>query len=73
MVREGGGKSAFGLTAARGHRQVGRRRMPVLPPTGGGAFLEFLEGKALPALAILKGRAKADPDYVHPSEGTERL
>ncbi len=37
--------------------------------TGGGAFLEFLEGKTLPALAILKERAKADPDYVHPSEG----
>ena len=27
------------------------------------------EGKTLPALAILKERAKADPDYVHPSEG----
>ena len=37
--------------------------------TGGGAFLEFLEGKTLPALAILKERARADPDYVHPSEG----
>jgi phosphoglycerate kinase len=37
--------------------------------TGGGAFLEFLEGKTLPAIAILEERAKADPDYVHPSEG----
>lgn len=27
--------------------------------TGGGAFLEFLEGKALPAVAILEERAKA--------------
>jgi phosphoglycerate kinase len=27
--------------------------------TGGGAFLEFLEGKKLPALAILEARAKA--------------
>ena len=26
--------------------------------TGGGAFLEFLEGKTLPAVAILEARAK---------------
>lgn len=29
--------------------------------TGGGAFLEFLEGKTLPAVAILEERAKAAP------------
>ncbi len=27
--------------------------------TGGGAFLEFVEGKTLPAVAVLEGRAKA--------------
>ncbi|MGL5155896.1 MAG: phosphoglycerate kinase, partial [Aeromonas veronii] len=27
--------------------------------TGGGAFLEFVEGKVLPAVAILEQRAKA--------------
>ena len=27
--------------------------------TGGGAFLEFLEGKSLPAIAVLEERAKA--------------
>jgi phosphoglycerate kinase len=27
--------------------------------TGGGAFLEFLEGKELPAVAMLEQRAKA--------------
>jgi phosphoglycerate kinase len=37
--------------------------------TAGGAFLEFLEGKNLPALAILEERHRASPDYVHPSEG----
>ncbi len=37
--------------------------------TGGGAFLELVEGKQLPAIAILQERARAHPDYVHPSEG----
>lgn len=37
--------------------------------TGGGAFLELLEGKRLPALAILEERARAHPDRIHPSEG----
>jgi len=37
--------------------------------TGGGAFLEFLEGKTLPAVAILEERARAQPDHTHPSEG----
>ncbi len=37
--------------------------------TGGGAFLEFLEGKTLPAVAILEERARAHPDYAHDSEG----
>jgi hypothetical protein len=35
--------------------------------TGGG--VEFLKGETLPAIAILNERTKADPDYVHPSEG----
>jgi phosphoglycerate kinase len=35
--------------------------------TGGGAFLEYLEGKELPAVAILEERARAQ--RLHPSEG----
>lgn len=37
--------------------------------TGGGAFLELLEGKTLPAVAILEERARANPTSCHPSEG----
>jgi phosphoglycerate kinase len=37
--------------------------------TGGGAFLEYLEGKVLPAVAILEERSRATPDRQHPSEG----
>jgi phosphoglycerate kinase len=37
--------------------------------TGGGAFLEYLEGKTLPAIAILQERARAMPGRLHPSEG----
>ncbi|MGQ0656733.1 MAG: phosphoglycerate kinase [Chromatiales bacterium] len=37
--------------------------------TGGGAFLEYLEGKTLPAVAILEERARATPHRLHPSEG----
>lgn len=37
--------------------------------TGGGAFLEYLEGKTLPAVAILQERARATPHQLHPSEG----
>jgi len=37
--------------------------------TGGGAFLEYLEGKTLPAVAILQERARATPYQLHPSEG----
>lgn len=37
--------------------------------TGGGAFLELLEGKELPAVAILEERARANPLSLHPSEG----
>jgi phosphoglycerate kinase len=37
--------------------------------TGGGAFLEFLEGKKLPAVAILEERARASPSSIHACEG----
>lgn len=37
--------------------------------TGGGAFLEFLEGKSLPAVEILEERFRVQPGSVHPSEG----
>ncbi len=37
--------------------------------TGGGAFLEFLEGRVLPAVDILEERARSNPEYSHPSEG----
>ncbi|MCC6714510.1 MAG: phosphoglycerate kinase [Gammaproteobacteria bacterium] len=37
--------------------------------TGGGAFLEYLEGKTLPAVAMLQERARAMPGRLHPSEG----
>ena len=37
---------------------------------GGGAFLEFLEGKTLPALAVLKECAKARLCYAR-ARGTE--
>lgn len=37
--------------------------------TGGGAFLELLEGKELPAVAILEERGRANPQSLHPSEG----
>jgi phosphoglycerate kinase len=37
--------------------------------TAGGAFLEYLEGKTLPAAAILEERARATPHRYHPSEG----
>jgi phosphoglycerate kinase len=37
--------------------------------TAGGAFLEYLEGKTLPAIAILDERARAMPNRMHPSEG----
>ncbi|HTT08755.1 MAG TPA: phosphoglycerate kinase [Gammaproteobacteria bacterium] len=37
--------------------------------TAGGAFLEYLEGKTLPAVAILEERARAMPHRYHPSEG----
>ena len=42
---------------ARGHRAVRRRRQISYISTGGGAFLEFLEGKTLPAVATLERRA----------------
>ncbi len=40
--------------------------------TGGGAFLEFVEGKVLPAVEILEQRARADADRANhsPSSGS---
>ncbi len=43
--------------AAVGHFNIANRVSYI--STGGGAFLEFLEGKVLPAVAILEERAKA--------------
>lgn len=37
--------------------------------TGGGAFLEFIEGKTLPAVAILEERARANPAVLPACEG----
>jgi len=37
--------------------------------TGGGAFLEFVEGKNLPAVAILEERARANPAVLPACEG----
>src|SRR4029077_5800727 len=40
--------------------------------TAGGAFLEFLEGKSLPAVAILEARAKGSTGCLARSAGEER-
>lgn len=37
--------------------------------TGGGAFLQFIEGKPLPAVAILEERTRANPAVLPPCEG----
>jgi hypothetical protein len=42
---------------ARRRRQVRRRRGIGYISTGGGAFLEFCEGKVLPAVAALEARS----------------
>ena len=49
---------AGGGDTLAGHRQIQRDRAYFLRFDRGGAFLEFLEGKTLPAVAMLEARAK---------------